>query len=288
MVFQEHALFPHLTVHGNVSFGLRHQNRAARKARVADLLSLFGITHLADRYPHQISGGQIQRVGIARALAPHPKLLLLDEPFNNLDSSLRETILNEVRAALKETATSALCITHIPHEAFAIADRIAVLEHGTIIQYCEARELYSHPINRYVAQFFGTINVLSAHYHNTHLVFKNNHTLALSAEHTSALGTPTPHQRVELLIRPNDIEFFPTESEVYCNRRDMLLLKGEIASTRYYGYYQVVQVRAIDAFPNREVTVHTDPSMTLATDQTVQIGLPLRKMRLETAANTTL
>ena len=279
VVFQEHALFPHLTVRDNIGFGLSHERHKNKKRETVDqLIELFGIAHLAERYPHQISGGQIQRVGIARALAPHPTLLLLDEPFNNLDASLRETILSEVQEVLKARSTAALCITHIPHEAFAIADRIAVLDRGEIIQYCEARQLYSNPVDKYVARFFGPINILSARYHDSHIVLKNKYAFKpLEKERFRA------DQALEILIRPGDIEFFPTESEVYCNRQDILLLHGTVTATRYYGHYQMVGIELPDTFPHQQIIVHTDPLLSLRIQQPVQIGLPFHKMSIASA-----
>ncbi|VEB42251.1 Fe(3+) ions import ATP-binding protein FbpC [Chromobacterium violaceum] len=125
MVFQDHALFPHLTVAANVAFGLSALRRAERKARVAETLRLVGLEEEAARYPHQLSGGQQQRVALARALAPRPRLLLLDEPFSNLDAELRERLAREVRAILQSQGISALMVTHDQHEAFAVADRVA-------------------------------------------------------------------------------------------------------------------------------------------------------------------
>ncbi len=278
VVFQEHALFPHLTVRNNIGFGVSHE-RHKKRERVDQLMELFGITHLAERFPHQISGGQIQRVGIARALAPRPTLLLLDEPFNNLDASLRETILSEVRAVLKASATAALCITHIPHEAFAIADRIAVLDGGAIIQYCDARQLYRNPVDKYVARFFGPINVLPGRYHNAQIILEDKQSFMAPLEQKQFHA----RQEIEILIRPGDIEFFPTESEVYCSRQDMLLLHGRVAATRYYGHYQMVAIEVPDTFPDQQITVHTDPHLSLRAQQPVQIGLPLHKMKIAAA-----
>ena len=156
MVFQEHALFPHLTVGENVAFGLRDLPSAAERAeRVTQMLETVGLGGSAARYPHQLSGGQQQRVALARALAPSPRLLLLDEPFSNLDIELRERLGGELRALLNAAGTTALLVTHDQHEAFAIADEIGIMADGRIQQWASAYNLYHRPANRFVADFVG-------------------------------------------------------------------------------------------------------------------------------------
>ena len=155
VVFQDYALFPHLTVAGNVGFGLRRLDAAARRARVDELLDLVGLGAQADKYPHELSGGQQQRIALARALAPRPDLLLLDEPFSNLDVDLRERLALEVRDILKELGTTAVLVTHDQHEAFAIADQIGVMHEGLIVQWDNAYNLYHRPADRFVADFIG-------------------------------------------------------------------------------------------------------------------------------------
>ena len=153
MVFQDHALFPHLTVAQNVAFGLRGQPDAA--ARVQAMLDTVGLGAQGARYPHQLSGGQQQRVALARALAPAPRLLLLDEPFSNLDIELRERLGGELRLMLKQAGATALLVTHDQHEAFAIADEIGIMQGGRIQQWDSAYNLYHRPANRFVADFVG-------------------------------------------------------------------------------------------------------------------------------------
>src|SRR5690606_6668938 len=135
MMFQDYALFPHLTVAKNVAFGLRKWSKTRRKQRVSELLALTGLEGSAQRYPHELSGGQQQRVALARALAPEPDLLLLDEPFSNLDVDTRERLAFEVRDILKATGHTAILVTHNQAEAFAIADRIGVMRDGGIVQW---------------------------------------------------------------------------------------------------------------------------------------------------------
>jgi iron(III) transport system ATP-binding protein len=155
VVFQDYALFPHLSVAGNVGFGLRRLDAAARRTRVAELLDLVGLAAQAGKYPHELSGGQQQRIALARALAPQPDLLLLDEPFSNLDVDLRERLALEVRDILKALGTTAVLVTHDQHEAFAIADQIGVMHGGVIVQWDDAYNLYHRPADRFVADFIG-------------------------------------------------------------------------------------------------------------------------------------
>ena len=155
MVFQDYALFPHLDVARNVGFGLHGRSGAEVAARVGELLETVGLASAAHRYPHELSGGQQQRVALARALAPRPRLLLLDEPFSNLDVELREQLAAEVRSILKANGTTAVFVTHDQNEAFAIADEIAVMADGHIQQLDSAYNLYHRPGNRFVADFIG-------------------------------------------------------------------------------------------------------------------------------------
>jgi iron(III) transport system ATP-binding protein len=155
MVFQDYALFPHLSVEDNIAFGLSTLPRAQRSQRVQKMLSLVGLAHAAKRAPHQLSGGQQQRVALARALAPQPRLLLLDEPFSSLDVDLRERLAHEIRVILKESGTTVLLVTHDQFEAFAVGDVIGVMNAGRLEQWDEAYTLYHRPVSRFVAEFIG-------------------------------------------------------------------------------------------------------------------------------------
>jgi iron(III) transport system ATP-binding protein len=155
MVFQDYALFPHLTVARNVAFGLHGQPAADQAARVAEVLALVGLAGSETRFPHELSGGQQQRVALARALAPRPQLLLLDEPFSNLDVDLRERLAHEVRTILKAAGATALLVTHDQLEAFAIGDTIGVMHEGRLHQWDDAYTLYHRPATRLVANFIG-------------------------------------------------------------------------------------------------------------------------------------
>ncbi len=155
IVFQDYALFTHLNVQRNVAFGLRHLDRVARAKRVDEMLELVGLRAQAGAYPHELSGGQQQRVALARALAPRPRLLMLDEPFSSLDVELREKLSLEVRDILRHEQITTLIVTHDQHEAFALADRVGVLNEGRILQWDSPYALYHQPRDRFVADFIG-------------------------------------------------------------------------------------------------------------------------------------
>jgi iron(III) transport system ATP-binding protein len=155
MVFQDYALFPHMDVGRNVGFGIEHLPKAERTRRVAEVLTLVGLEGAEKRFPHELSGGQQQRVALARALAPQPDLLLLDEPFSNLDIDLRERLAQEVRNILKAAKATALLVTHDQLEAFAIGDVIGVMNEGRLHQWDDAYSLYHRPATRFVADFIG-------------------------------------------------------------------------------------------------------------------------------------
>lgn len=155
VVFQDYALFPHLDVAANVGFGLRGVGRARRQARIGEMLELVGLADMGRRFPHELSGGQQQRVALARALAPGPSLLLLDEPFSNLDPELRERLALDLRELLKRAGTTALLVTHDQHEAFALADSVGVMSGGRVLQWDSPYQLYHRPATRAVADFVG-------------------------------------------------------------------------------------------------------------------------------------
>jgi iron(III) transport system ATP-binding protein len=159
MVFQDYALFPHLSVWENVAFGLTGPRRR-RQARVEELLKLVGLEDLARRYPHELSGGEQQRVALARALAPRPQVVLLDEPFSNLDADLRREMRGEVREILRATESTAVLVTHDQEEAFELGERIAVLRAGRVEQIGPPEKLYRRPRTRFVAEFLGRADFL--------------------------------------------------------------------------------------------------------------------------------
>lgn len=155
MVFQDYALFGHLSVAKNIAFGLNKWSAADKKSRVAEMLELVELSEHAHKRPNELSGGQQQRVALARALAPNPKLLLLDEPFSNLDVVLRESLAMSVRDILKRTNTTAILVTHDQNEAFALADKVGVMHNGKLVQWATPSELYHEPVSPFVAEFVG-------------------------------------------------------------------------------------------------------------------------------------
>ncbi|WP_445819058.1 ABC transporter ATP-binding protein [Aquabacterium sp. A3] len=205
MVFQDYALFPHLTVAQNVGFGLRQHPQPDE--RVQEMLGIVGLGRSGHRFPHELSGGQQQRVALARALAPQPSVLLMDEPFSNLDVSLRERLAAEVRDILKATHTTAVMVTHDQAEAFAMADVVGVLADGHLQQWDTAYALYHRPANRRVANFVGQGAFLPA-------VVSGPRQLTLQidgvAESDRSFNTDTPlpfgpDTAVDVLLRPDDV-----------------------------------------------------------------------------------
>jgi len=155
MVFQDYALFPHLSVFDNVAFGLRNMNKSERIVRVNEILEVVGLGETHNRYPHELSGGQQQRVALARSLALRPELLIMDEPFSNLDVTLRERLSMEVRDILKKFGITALIVTHNQSEAFALADEVGVMYRGEMQQWNTPHTIYHRPANPFVAKFVG-------------------------------------------------------------------------------------------------------------------------------------
>jgi len=157
-VFQDYALFPHLSVRDNILFGLKSRPRTEAAAIAADTIRRVGIAHLADRFPHTLSGGEQQRVALARALAPNPSIVLMDEPFSNLDQGLRERIRVDTLALLQSLDTTVIMVTHDPHEALSTGDRVVLMRDGEIVQAGSPRDLYDRPESAYAAEFFCNFN----------------------------------------------------------------------------------------------------------------------------------
>jgi len=198
MVFQDYALFPHLTVAANIAFGLQQQSRDEKKRITATLLELIRLQDSAHAYPHQLSGGQQQRVALARALAPRPKLLLLDEPFSNLDTELRRSLSLEVRDILRQHGTTAILVTHDQTEAFNVADEIGVMAQGKLLQWGSARELYHNPTSAFVAAFVSSGVFLPGEV----LPGKRLRTPLGEVDIADMPTLPPPGTPVDLLLRP--------------------------------------------------------------------------------------
>jgi iron(III) transport system ATP-binding protein len=208
MVFQDYALFPHLRIAENITFGLHAWPADERAARLRELAELVGLSGVLRKYPFEMSGGQQQRVALARALAPRPELLLLDEPFSNLDVELRERLSLEVRDIIRASGATAILVTHDQHEAFAVAEEIGVLHEGSIQQWDTAYNLYHRPANRFVADFVGQGVFLPARARNGR---------ELEIELGVLQGDAQGQENLEVLLRPDDIvhdDAAPTQAEV--------------------------------------------------------------------------
>ncbi len=221
MVFQDYALFPHLDVAHNIAFGLHATPHGERRQRVDQLLELVGLPRMQRRMPHELSGGQQQRVALARALAPKPALLLMDEPFSNLDVELRERLAHEVRQILKAEKTTALLVTHDQLEAFAIADSIGVMQSGQLHQWADAYTLYHRPATRFVADFIGHGVFIAARIEadSSHDGPHKHVTTPLGELHDIApeVLSALPEGECDLLLRADDIihdDNAPTQARI--------------------------------------------------------------------------
>ena len=207
MVFQDYSLFPHLTVSANIAFGLSSLAGNQRQARVNELLVTVGLHGLGNKYSHELSGGQQQRVALARALAPRPQLILLDEPFSNLDVDLRERLSLEVRSILKREGSTAVLVTHDQHEAFAMADEIGVMAEGKVQQWDTPYNLYHRPANRFIADFVGQGVFLPGLVIDNHRVEVELGRLEsrIPLECLQGCADCGKGCRVEVLLRPDDV-----------------------------------------------------------------------------------
>jgi len=227
MVFQDFALFPHLNVERNIAFGLRHLSRHDRKERIAELLRLVGLVRAGKQYPHQLSGGMQQRVAVARAMAPRPDILLLDEPFSSMDAELREQLAREVREVLKRDGVTAILVTHDQLEAFAMADLIGVLGDGRLRQWGTGFDLYHEPADRFVADFIGRGIMLPGRVVDERQL--ETELGLVSGRYPHGL---TPGRTAELLLRPDDVI-----------HDDASALKAEVVSRAFRGAEYLYNLR---------------------------------------------
>ena len=245
LVFQDYALFPHLTVGSNVAFGLKGLDSAEKQARVVEALGRVGMTEAASAYPHTLSGGQQQRVALARALAPRPRVMLLDEPFSNLDARLRQKVRDETLHVLKESGTTTLMVTHDPEEAMFMADRIALMREGRIVQEGTPAALYYQPVDAFVASFFGEINQLNG------VVATEQVSTPFGPVDAKGFSDGAP---VEVLIRPEALHLRPAEQSANGaggpNDRSV-----EVMAARLMGRTSLIHLRALDV-PEQETHFH--------------------------------
>ena len=236
MVFQDYALFPHLTLEKNIAYGLPPIRKSSRSkdpgqkirqlrlsVRVSEVLGLVGITHLSKRMPHELSGGEQQRAALARALAPRPLVLLMDEPFSNLDAKLREQVREDVKRILSQTDMTTLLVTHNQEEALSMADRVAVMNRGRLEQVDTPLNVYRRPATTFVANFVGTAGFLSATYSEGRL-----NTAAGTAKRATA---PRYTDDLEVMVRPEDVTFEPSDKG-----------QGRLISSAYHGSYTLYTI----------------------------------------------
>ena len=237
LMFQDYALFPHLTVAENVAFGLRGRRARDREAVVADYLQRVGLKGYGEKYPHQLSGGEQQRVALARALAPRPRVMLMDEPFSGLDTRLRDEVREETLSILKREGTAVLMVTHEPDEAMRMADRIALMRAGRIVQVGAPYHVYNYPVDRKAAAFFSDLNVI-------HGVVKDRQT-----------DTPfglflTPKLRddadVEIIARPQHIKIVEDAGQAgsrpLVTPADGMPAHGRVLRARFTGAQSLIEV----------------------------------------------
>lgn len=226
MVFQDYTLFPHMTIGKNVSFGLSKWSRHNRKHRAKEVLDLVGLGDYAERFPSELSGGQQQRVALARALAPKPHVILMDEPFSNLDAGLREKMRFDVENILRQANTTAIIVTHDQKDAFSISDRVVVMNDGVIQQIDAPRRLYQCPANCFVAQFVGKTNLLQGRL-CPNLMHVDTHIGRVSLPERSGRLL----EEVQISIRPEGCRL--TEQGKY---------SGRVERVTYSGDYQELEI----------------------------------------------
>lgn len=221
MVFQDFSLFPHLTIGQNVAFGLPETGKAAQQ-RVMELLELVNLADSVHKMPHQISGGEQQRVAVARALAPRPEIMLLDEPFSNLDAALRGQLRRDVMKLLRREKVCAVLVTHDQHEAFAFADRLVVFRHGKSVQSDSPRQIYRQPVNVWVASFVGDANFIKI----------DPESLARQPlVNLTKVQAQTLSQAASLMVRPEDVTLGQGG------------VKADIKQVEYLGESQLVRLK---------------------------------------------
>jgi len=230
-VFQNYALWPHMTVYQNIAFGLRLRKLPKQeiKNRVHEALNLVRLTGLEDRYPRQLSGGQQQRVALARALVLHPCVLLLDEPLSNLDAKLREEMRFEIRELQRQLKITAVYVTHDQSEALVLSDRIAVLNQGRIEQLGTPEEIYQRPVNKFIATFIGLCSFIECQvigHESGHVLVQTEDGLNLYVKQADAV----PGQKVVLAIRPEAIEVSSQKLQEQIN-----IFRGQITRLAYLG-----------------------------------------------------
>jgi len=201
MVFQDYALFPNMDVKTNIAFGLKNSTELEKDNRVNYLLDLVNLVDCKNKYPHELSGGEQQRIALVRALAPSPDIILMDEPFSNIDQDIKEELVSDVRLLLKELAITSIIVTHDQNEAFNLADKVAIMNNGTIQQVGIPYDIYHKPVNKFVANFIGLGTFLPLKKNN-----KGDFEIPLGPLDNNRIKNElTKFDNLEMLIRPDDI-----------------------------------------------------------------------------------
>ena len=249
MVFQDFALFPHMSVSANIAYGVRG-SKAEKQSRVAELLELINLPHLAEQMPHQLSGGEQQRVAVARSLAPRPRLILLDEPFSNLDYQLRVQLRRDIRDLLRQQGVASLLVTHDQNEAITFSERMLLMNGGMLIQNGNPSEIYRYPKTLWAARFVGEANLLEV-----------NHT---DGDNRTPLGIlnfakGTPENAVTVMIRPEELHLLPPDKD---------MTGGSIVPIEFAGPVQNLTVR-LDS--GEELRVSTSPKRIWTEGESVSV-----------------
>jgi ABC-type Fe3+/spermidine/putrescine transport system ATPase subunit len=277
MVFQNFALFPHMTVFDNVGFPLmiRRVNKAERHKRVMETLRLIRMERYENHYPRQLSGGQQQRVGLARALVYRPKVLLLDEPLSNLDAKLREEMRFEIRDLIDRLGITGVYVTHDQAEALALSDRVAVMNEGHIEQVGTPDEIYDYPQSRFVADFIGLSDFIEGVV-STLDSGAGTATISASGLEISVAATPnlSPGQSLLLFIRPNNVELLPASHPDRTN-----VFPGVVEKTTYLGDRNDYRIAVAEGF---ELRVQTDGKVRFQLGENVKVRLPVSLCRVIT------
>ncbi len=242
---QNFKMFPLFNVYDNISYFLRHYKTDYQRSRVSELLSLCKLEGLESKLPNELSGGQLQRVALAVALANKPKLLLLDEPFSNLDASLKLYLKKEIANILKESNTTAIIVTHDPQDAFLLADRIAVLQNGKLLQIDMPHIVYQFPVNQYVAQLFGEVNLLDG---------------------TTAQLFLLPNKQTSIMVRPQDI--------LISNKNNQHAVEAEVKTIDFMGAFYRLEV----VLPHEKVLIVYTPFVDVGVHEKIHIQLDKQKL----------
>jgi len=274
VVFQEFALFPHLTARENIAFGLKDQPDDEVDRRVDELLELVDLPDQGDSYPDQLSGGQQQRVALARSLAPEPDILLLDEPFSNLDVDLRVEMREEVRDIIKRTGVTAVSVTHDQEEALSISDRVAVMTDGRIEQIGDPESVFQHPESRFVAAFLGYASFVPGYVAGDVVETDLG---SVPREQIHGLAPEYDHTRIDLLVRPDDVSARPAGDDAGC---------GRVVGRRYLGPTFLYQVEldtgeSIQCMHNHDENIPESGPVDLAIDADHELAWFPREQRPE-------